>query len=345
MARTSSDSFTMPDEGAPHKCTWMAFIANKTIWSRRQRPAVERELALIAKTIARYEPVSLLVPQSHKASAENLFGASKSAYPILPITCELDDLWLRDTGSTFVRGTNGEKRALDFNFNGWGNKQMHARDAKVASFIAREAGVDAVSSKLVLEGGCFEVDGAGTAIMSKSCIVNDNRNPGATLEEIEAELKRLLGLRKIIWLEGIAGRDITDGHTDFYARFSSPGQVIVARENDRLSYDYAVTRENIKTLERSTDADGNALALTVIDAPTKFSGKYGVSDFAAGYIGYYLCNNAVVMQAFGDRTADREAFKAVKAAHPDREVVQIAIDAIASGGGTIHCATQQEFRL
>jgi agmatine/peptidylarginine deiminase len=43
-----------------------------------------------------------------------------------------------------------------------------------------------------------------------------------------AELKRLLGLTHIIWLPGIKGRDITDGHTDFYARFASPGSTLHA---------------------------------------------------------------------------------------------------------------------
>ena len=71
----------------------------------------------------------------------------------------------------------------------------------------------------------IEVDGNGTAIMTESSWINSNRNPGLTKAQVEAELKANLGLRKIIWLPGIKGRDITDAHVDFYARFVRPGVV------------------------------------------------------------------------------------------------------------------------
>lgn len=339
-------SLFMPEEAEPHQRTWMAFVANDYIWYKRQIQEVKRNLALIAKTVAKYEPVALLVsPKDHPEAVSLLDGLDSHNFPVELIPFEVDDLWLRDTGPTFVKNQKGDKVAIDFNFNGWGNKQQHNRDAKVARFIAKQSGAVLKKTKLVLEGGCFEVDGHGTAILTKSCVLNKNRNPHLTQQEVETELKSLLGLRKIIWLEGIKGKDITDGHTDFYARFIKKGQVAVSRDNYRKSYDYQVTRQNIETLRNSADADGNQLELVIIDTPDRINERYGVSDFAAGYIGYYACNGAIIAQKFGDNKADKLAKDTLQKAFPDSVIEQIAIDGIASGGGSIHCATQQEIRV
>ena len=261
----------MPEEGEWHERTWMAFVANDYVWSKQQIPAVKSDLISIAKTVARYEPLSMLVAPRNYEEAVSLLGRPENRdHPVELVEFATDDLWLRDTGPTFVRGKDKRKYAIDFNFNGWGNKQEHRRDAKVARFIGEKTGSLIQNSNLVLEGGCFEIDGQGTAILTKSCVLNDNRNPRLGQEAIEEELKSLLGLRKIIWLEGIEGRDITDGHTDFYARFAGRGLVLVSRELCERSYDYEVTRRNIDTLKNSTDADGNKLRLVILDTPETF---------------------------------------------------------------------------
>ncbi|MEM7403684.1 MAG: agmatine deiminase family protein [Pseudomonadota bacterium] len=345
-ARSESGTLRMPDESAPHARTWMAFVANDYIWASRQVQRVKQDLIAIAKTVAKYEPVSMLVAPEDEREARALLSArGGSRYSIDLVPFAVDDLWLRDTGPVFVRDARGQRAAIDFNFNGWGDKQDHELDRQVARFIAAKSGVPHVPSELVLEGGCFEVDGDGTAIMARSCILNPNRNPGVSEAEAEAELKALLGLEKIIWLNGIAGKDITDGHTDFYARFTHPGQAVVARDDDTASHDHAVTRENIEILKRSRDARGRKLSLSILEAPWDFNDAYGDEDFAAGYIGYYVCNGAVIAQKFGDRRADASARRTLRAAFPDRTIEQIAIDGIASGGGSIHCATQQEIAV
>jgi len=70
--------------------------------------------------------------------------------------------------------------------------------------------------------------------------------------------------------------------------------------------------------------------------------KYGINDFAAGYVGYYVCNGAIIMQKFGDKKTDQAAKIKLEKVFPDHHIEQISIDGIASGGGSIHCATQQE---
>ncbi len=333
----------MPDESEQHKRTWMSFIASYEIWSESQVPEVHRNLAAIATTIAKYEPVSLLVRrEDYNIAQELLGGLDNHPHPIELIEFEMNDLWMRDTGPTFVVNRNGKKAAVNFNFNGWGEDQVYEYDAKVASFVAKKSKVKDILSSLILEGGCFEVDGQGTAILTESCILNSNRNPTKTKIEVESEMMELLGLDKIIWLKGVKGKDITDGHTDFYARFAKPGSVVVSRDMDISSYDYKITRENIGILQSSRDARGNQLEVIALDTPWTIETRYGINDFAAGYVGYYVCNGAVIMQKFGDVKADRLAKQKVARAFPDHTIEQLAINGIASGGGSIHCTTQQE---
>ena len=335
-----SEEWFMPDESDPHERTWMAFGASHKIWGQRLLPKVRRDLALAAMTIARYEPVSMLVRKEEMNIARRLVGKSVDLIP-----CPIDDLWIRDTGPVFVIDGEGGKAAIDFNFNGWGEKQEHARDAKVARFVAKRAGVSVLDSDLILEGGGIEVDGHGTAIISESCVLIANRNPGISKSRCEAELKELLGLKKIIWLPGIKGRDITDGHTDFYARFAGAGVVLAGYDPDPNSFDHTVTKRHLRILRTATDARGRSLKVIVLPAPQKIRGRFENEDFAAGYIGFYVCNGAVIMQEFGDRRADETTKSKLKAAFPDREIVPLNLDAIAAGGGSIHCATQQEPRV
>ena len=335
--KDATGPWVMPDEGDPHKRTWMAFGASERIWGRRLLPQVRRDLATIATTIAQYEPVSMLVRAEEMDQARGLIGTANVELVEAPI----DDLWIRDTGPVFVKNAGGWG-GVDFNFNGWGGKQEHRRDGKVAEFVAARAGVDVVHTELVLEGGGIEVDGQGTAIITESCVLNDNRNRGKSKADVETELGRLLGVRKVLWLPGIAGHDITDGHTDFYARFAGPGVVVAGLDTDPKSFDYDVTRRHLDVLHASTDAHDRPLQVEVIEGPSTLREKFENDDFAAGYINFYVCNGAVIGPEFGDPDADSAAKATLERIFAGRKVVQINIDAIAAGGGGIHCTTQQE---
>ena len=197
----------------------------------------------------------------------------------------------------------------------------------------------------MLEGGGIEVDGIGTAIITESCVLNPNRNPGLSKGACEAALRALLGIRKVIWLPGIAGRDITDGHTDFYARFAQPGVVVAHVDPDPASYDYAVTRDHLEILRAATDANGKPLRIVELPGPQRTRSTYGGNDFAAGYVNFYVINGAVIMPEFGDASADALAKRRIAAVFPGRTVLQLNIDAIAAGGGGIHCTTQQQPRI
>lgn len=337
FAETSSLSFYMPDEGSPHQRTWMSFGASEEIWGKELLSEVRHNLATIAKTIAKYEHVSMLVRNEDYDIAHQLVGESVEL-----IIAPLNDLWMRDIGPVFVKDTQGMLSGVDFNFNGWGKKQDFSADTKVAAFVTSQAKVPRIRTNLVLEGGGIEVDGQGTAIITESCVLNDNRNPNLSKAQCEVELKRLLGLQKIIWLPGIKDEDITDGHTDFYARFAKPGVVVAGYDSDPSSIDNAVTKKHLEILKTATDAKGLKLQVVVIEGPETIRKTSETDDFASGYINFYVCNKAVIMPEFGDVKADLAAKNKLQALFPNRDIIQLNIDGIASGGGGIHCTTQQE---
>ena len=342
-ARTSASTpvpdqqgWYMPPEGAPHAKTWMAFGASAAIWGPKLVPIVRKNLATIATTIARFEPVSMLVRRDEMDIARALVGPTVDL-----VVAPLDDLWIRDTGPVFVTG-EGTRRAVDLNFNGWGGKQEHRRDARIAPFVASYAGAELVTTELVMEGGAIEVDGEGTALITESSVLNGNRNPGKSKSDVEQELSRLLGIKKIIWLPGVAGKDITDGHTDFYARFAKPGTIVAGFEPDPTSFDHPVTTRHLEILKNSTDARGRRLDIVQLAGPSVLRVEHPSDDFAAGYVNFYVCNGAVIAPQFGDPDSDKAASEKLQGLFPDRTVVQIDIDGIAAGGGGIHCTTQQE---
>eukprot|EP00929_Paragymnodinium_shiwhaense_P050142 TRINITY_DN25273_c0_g1_i1.p1 TRINITY_DN25273_c0_g1~~TRINITY_DN25273_c0_g1_i1.p1 ORF type:complete len:272 (-),score=41.45 TRINITY_DN25273_c0_g1_i1:300-1115(-) len=241
MATSEASSvFFMPEESDHHRGTWLSYVASKDIWGRKHAQNVKKDLQAIARTIAKYEPVYLFANPGDDADyAKDLFYDYAN---IDVIEQPLNDLWIRDYGAVFVVNEDGGMEGIGFNFNGWGEKQTHSKDSAVANWMAKTTKVPFKRSFLVMEGGGIETDGQGTAILTESCILNLNRNPDVTKEGAEAELKRLLGLQKIIWLPGIKGEEITDGHVDFYVKFIKPGVVVAAWDDDPESFDYSWRR-------------------------------------------------------------------------------------------------------
>jgi len=333
-------SWYMPDEGDRHRRAFVSFGAQEAIW-KDFTPDVQEAIGLIARTIAQFEPVTVFCRESERDLAEEYCGDENTTF----VTTALDDIWMRDIGANFVIDGKGGLGAVDFNFNGWGDKQRHSNDARIAALVAQGASATYFQSELVGEGGGIEVDGHGTGIMTESSWINSNRNPDWSKADVETERKSMLGLRKIIWLPGIKGKDITDAHVDFYARFVKPGVVIANLDTDPDSYDRKVTLAHLEILKNATDADGRKLQVHTVSPPmnprqSKFN--KGNPDFAAGYINYFVINGAVIAPQFGDQAADKAALDLLTKLYPGRKVIQLNIDAVASGGGGIHCVTHQQ---
>ncbi|MDG4861179.1 agmatine deiminase family protein, partial [Streptomyces sp. T-3] len=324
----------MPDERAPHQRTFMAWPTRK-IWGR-DTAGVREDIARIARTVADFEPVTVLASEGDARGARTALG-SQAEVTVVPV----DDLWMRDTGPTFVRRADGSLAGVDLNFNGWGGKQEHRLDAQVARELLAHEGIPRVVAPLVAEGGSLEVDGEGTLMLTESSVVNDNRNPGRSRDDLERELKALLGVTKVIWVKGLKDHDITDLHIDGLARFAEPGVVVLNAPAPGAPRDiwFKVYEETREALRGATDAKGRKLELVELPEPVDI-GPRG-DEFLASYVNYYVVNDAVIAPRFGDRKADAHAADLLRELYPEREVVQVPVDNLAEGGGSIHCSTQQ----
>lgn len=334
----NASSFAVPAEDIPHTRTWMAFPDRTNIWGRGLA-GVQEDIARIAATIAEYEPVYLCANAKSAAKARSLCGSGVTVLTDIPV----DDCWIRDTGAIFRTDGSGGMDAVGLNFNGWGNKQAHSNDAKVASRIADYVGVGIVYGDLVGEGGAVEQDGAGTLMATRSSLVNSNRNPGMSERDIEAAMLDAYGANSVIWFDGVKGQDITDDHVDATSRFVAPSRAVVqvpyASDNDAFAKD---ARKQLAVLSSARTADGARITVTSLQGPNYDRIRSTNRDFLASYANYYVCNGAVIMGQFGDAKADAAAKATLAALFPGRAIEQLDIDHLGTGGGGIHCVTQQQ---
>ena len=252
-----------------------------------------------------------------------------------------DDLWCRDLGPFFVVNGKGGIAVTQFNFNGWGNKQIHGNDGQIAARVAPRLGLPVFNTGLVGEAGGVKTDGHGTLIAHESSFVNPNRNEGGKAE-VERLLLDTMGAQKIIWAPGIKGADITDYHIDALARFVKPGQIVIqtGEEIDRRDPWSVAAFQTPDILAAPTDPQGRKLQLVVLPEPEE--PRIKTDDFVSSYVNYYVCNGAVIAAEFGDEDADEEAEEILHTLYPGREVVMLKIDPVGEVGGGIHCATHEQ---
>ncbi|MFE3148426.1 MULTISPECIES: agmatine/peptidylarginine deiminase [unclassified Streptomyces] len=335
----SVGSFSVPIEDVRHTRTWMAWPDSTAIWGRKLLSGVQADIALIARTIAKYEPVIVCANSGSAANARSMCGSAVTVISSIPV----DDCWMRDSGAVFRTNGAGGLDAVGLNFNGWGNKQTHAKDALVAGRIASYVGVPFTSAGLVGEGGAIEQDGAGTLMATRSSLISTNRNPGKSQAQLETAMCAAYGASKVIWFDGVSGQDITDDHVDATSRFRAPGQALVqmplATDTDVYAKD---ARQQFQILSASTTASGSPMSVTRLQGPDYNKIRSTNRDFLASYANYYLCNGAVISGQFGDTAADQAAKATLARLYPDRVIEQLNIDSLGSGGGGIHCVTQQQ---
>ena len=335
----ATPALSIPSETGSHTRTFMSWPALSSIWGR-QLAAVRTDVANVARAIAGYEPVVLLARPDQAAAAQQACGSG-----VQVIEIPVDDLWIRDYGPTFVTGP-GAIAGVDTNFNGWGDKQSpHDEDAAATAAICARYGLSRVDAPLVTEGGALECDGQGTLLATVSSIVNPDRNPGLTQAQVTQDLETTFGLRKVIWLAGLAGQDITDDHVDALARFSSPGHVILDNpgpSNPPGSTWYAPYAQAKQALSSATDAQGRSLTVVELPEPDYSKIRGRGSDFLASYTNFYTAGGAVFLPQYGDAKADAAAVSILREQFPGRDLVALDIDTIAGGGGGIHCATQSQ---
>ena len=328
----------VPGEDVRHARTWMAFPDRTNIWGR-DLPGVQEDIARIAATIAEYEPVYLCANAKSAARARSLCGSGVTVLTDIPV----DDCWMRDTGAVFRQDGRGNTDAVGLNFNGWGNKQAHANDGQVASRIADYLGMAFTSADFVGEGGAIEQDGAGTLMATRSSLVNSNRNSGLSVDDVTNAMLDAYGATSVIWFDGVKGQDITDDHVDATSRFVAPGRAVVqvpyASDDDAFAKD---ARKQLAALSSGHAANGARITVTALQGPNYDRIRSTNRDFLASYANYYVCNDAVIMGQFGDAKADAAAKATLAALFPGRTIEQLNIDHLGTGGGGIHCVTQQQ---
>jgi agmatine deiminase len=326
--------FALPAEWARHARTWLAWPARAATWHGgiEAARAVHVELA---KALAGFEPVTMVCNPAEMAEASLMCGPGIDLMPV-----PLSDGWMRDIGPTFVTNPSGEIAGIDWIFNGWGGLHNEfALDAKVAAELIRLRGCPAFQAPIVLEGGAFSGDGAGTLLVTEECLLDPRRNPGKSKAEIEAVLRDYLGITKVIWLgRGYEG-DETGGHIDEIACFVKPGAVMIQMTNDPEDANYLVQHDNYARLRSAFDAGGNRL--DVIEIPQPARRAHGRRRLTLSYINFAFANGGVIMPSVGD-ACDDVAFRIFTGVFPDRKVVQLLADDLVIGGGGIHCITQQE---
>ncbi|XP_061361040.1 agmatine deiminase [Gastrolobium bilobum] len=359
--------FHMPAEWESHKQCWMGWPERTDNW-RDGAVHAQSVFARTASAIARFEPVTVCCSSAQWENAR-----SQLPEHIRVVEISMNDSWFRDTGPTFVvrrnPSTSGNAEykiaGIDWNFNSWGGLEDGcysdwSLDMFVAKKILEIEKIPRFSHSMVLEGGSIHVDGEGTCLTTEECLLNKNRNPHLSKNQIEDQLKAYLGVRKVIWLpRGLYGDDDTNGHIDNICCFVRPGVVLLSWTDDETDPQYARSVEAYSFLSSVTDAKGRNFEIIKIHIPgplymtEKEAG--GVFQFdeakprlqgtrlAASYVNFYIANGAIIAPQFGDKKWDDEAVRVLSKAFPDHEVVGIeGSREIVLAGGNIHCITQQQ---
>jgi agmatine deiminase len=334
--RPADLGFYMPAEWAVHRGCWMAWPTRIELWQEHLE-AARQDYVRIAQAIAKFEPVTMYADPKDAADAKAKCGPSIGVESV-----PLDDSWLRDAAPTVVMDPAGKRAAAAFTFNAWGGKYApFDKDANLGERIGALAGLPVYKSELVAEGGGFLSDGEGTVITAETCILNSNRNPGWTKAEAEAELRAMLGAKKVIWLPGDPCDTSTDGHVDGYIAYVKPATLLCEVVADSEDPRYSIMAENRRVLETETDARGRRFSLLPIAEAPRSVAPEGAEGYCRSYVNFYIANGAVIAPAYGI-PEDSAVLQTLADAYPDRKIVLVPLKTLFRGGGGIHCITQQE---
>ncbi len=316
-----------PPEWASHLAVWIGFPSAADLWEDDLAPA-QKEVAAFAEAVhadGAGEEVWLVAADPASAAE------ARRLAPFARVIVEpFGDIWLRDTAA-IVRGGDGDRRGVDFKFNGWGGKYDLPGDDTIGERLCREAGLACDRSDWILEGGAIDGDGSGTFITTEQCLLNPNRNPELGRERIEELLARDLGATRVVWLGQGLINDHTDGHVDNLARFIGPGRVAIpeATSDDPNADAYADAAETL------LDAD---LEVVAIPSPGKVERDGEI--IPASYMNFYVGNATVVVPLYGAPN-DAAAVESIQQLFPERRVVGLRADHVLTGGGSFHCISQQ----
>jgi agmatine deiminase len=336
--------YTMPEESAPHEGTWLQW-PHQYQYGVEYRNDLDATWTAMTKSLISSEKVHIVAyDNTEKTRIISLLetaGISLSAIEFK--IYKTDDVWVRDNGPIYVKDKNNKLIIQDWGFNGWGKKAAFTNCNTIPTQIAAAQGVEVVDLNSIMtnEGGAIEIDGKGTLMATRSAILNTNRNPGMTQAQAEAIFKKNLGTSHFIWLDGKAGREITDMHIDGFARFGESNTIVTMNQDDLLYWE--VPQADINTLYNSKNKIGTAytflkLPLSKNDVITTYGKKLG---YRGSYVNYYIGNTVVLVPNYSDPN-DAIANQLIQSLYPTRKVIGIDVRNLYANGGMIHCVTQQQ---
>jgi len=182
------------------------------------------------------------------------------------------------------------------------------------------------------------VNGRGTVLTTESCLLNPNRNPQLTRDDIEEYLRVYLGVEKVLWLgDGIVGDD-TDGHIDDLARFVAPDTIVTVVETNPNDANHFILEENLRRLRALRDVRGRPFKIETLRMPSAII--YEDTRLPASYANFYIANGGIVMPTFSSEH-DEHAADVLMRLFPGRRVVGVESTDLVWGLGSVHCLTQQ----
>lgn len=338
-ATPRSLGYAMPAEWEPHAATWLAWPYDPVTWPDRVR-RVEEVFWQMITALAPHERVELLVKDAATEAQVRARLKTERVENVNLHRIRTADSWIRDYGPIFLRNPSGALAYTDWIFNAWGNKyETLLPDDAIPQHLAPYLRLPHFEPGMVLEGGSIEVDGQGTLLTTEQCLLNSNRNPTLTREQIEGRLRDYLGIERVLWLqEGIAGDD-TDGHIDDIARFANPTTILAAYEEDPADENHPILHQNWERLQRFRDPSGRPYRVVKLPMPGRVGDEEG--RLPASYANFYAANHTLLLPIFGHKN-DGRAESILREHFPGRRILPIRCEDLVYGFGALHCVTQQQ---
>ncbi|HEY5742302.1 MAG TPA: agmatine deiminase family protein [Terrimicrobiaceae bacterium] len=338
----AAEGYSMPAEWEPHEATWISWPHPDGASFPSAYSRVIPAFVAMVKALAASETLRINVRDADQEAGVRALLSDGPIDRIEYFRVPTNEPWCRDHGPIFLkRNENPKIAAVNFGFNAWGYKlSPFEDDDAAATLIAKKIGAPLFDfGDFVLEGGSIDVNGQGTVLTTESCLLNPNRNPDLSREQIEENLRNALGITQILWLaDGIEGDD-TDGHVDDITRFVSPDTVVTVIEEDEEDFNYEPLELNLRRLRTMQLANGSPLRVLKLPMPARIV-REG-QRLPASYANFYIGNSVVLLPTYHD-TNDAWAASVLKEAFPGREIVPIDCRELIWGLGAFHCLTQQQ---
>jgi len=338
-----SSEYFMPAEWAPQSSIWLSWPHREDQWEG-DLDTLQEKFAEIAATISRFQRVDINAsPDLHQQIVSRFLSAGGQTGNMHLWDHPTNDVWCRDHGPVFVKNRADHSLALlDWGFNAWGGKfPPYELDNAIPSCIAGALELPCFTPGMILEGGSIEINSCGQLLTTEAVLLNPNRNPELTRDEIERRLKKFLGASEILWLEaGIKGDD-TDGHIDDLTRFVNDTTLITVVDPGGVNE--AVLARNLAKLKTFRTTEGGPFEIHPIALPEACeTAGWRLPHLPASYVNFLIINGAVLVPQFRQPKNDEAALKQIGALFPGREVIGIDCLDLVKEGGALHCISQQQ---